>query len=675
LLSGILRSMPVLRPAPVTPRRTAALLATFALGLTTTPQPVAAASGGLVVLARTSYAVAPSEHRVHVTVEAVATSFEPDTSAGQTYYTGVNFAVQPGASNVVALSAGQAIGATVVRREEDFSVIGVTFGRGVFYQQSYADTVSFDLLDAGGRGTRDLRIGSSLAAFPVWAFGTDKEPGSSVTVDLPNGYTPDVQGSEMSSRSLPDGGTQLSAAPDDPATFFAYVTADRPGAFDNQSTRVDVNGLETAVLVRSWDDDPAWGRRITTFMRRGLPVLQRLIGFDYPGREPRMLTVEEAATSRLGEYAGIYNPDISLIRIRYDADAVVTLHEAAHIWFNGTLFKDRWIGESWAEFYGARAAANLGAQGATPVLTDELLDAKIPLNDWGAIGVESLEVEDFAYAATYEVARQIAGRTDLADLRLVWGAADADQEAYLPLHHQPSAASHVAFDVAGWQRLLDLLEERTETGYADVWRRWIVNDEQLPLLARRESARGRYDEVVAAAGEWELPAAVRHEMGLWQFDQAEQALGTAEDVLGQRQLIERAARRLDLDPPATLQQAFEGDEGLDHAAAEAGAELDAISHLERAAGHLDAGSGVLVGIGLLGTDPNAQLDSARTHFEDGDLEAAGREATDLVNAVDGAEGAGRLRVAAAGGGILLLDGLCLAALGRRRRRAVTVSAA
>ena len=53
-----------------------------------------------------------------------------------------------------------------------------------------------------------------------------------------------------------------------------------------------------------------------------------------------------------------------MIRVRYDADAFVTLHEAAHIWFNGELFGDRWIGEAWAEFYGVTAAQPIGASGA-----------------------------------------------------------------------------------------------------------------------------------------------------------------------------------------------------------------------------------------------------------------------------------------------------------------------
>ncbi|HEX6654957.1 MAG TPA: hypothetical protein VF153_01970, partial [Candidatus Limnocylindria bacterium] len=582
---------------------------------------------------------------------------------------------QPGATNVSATAEGVPISAVVRRREDDFSVIGVTFGRGVFYRQSYAYTVSFDLIDAGGRGTRDLRIGNSLVAFPVWAFGTEDEQGSSVSVDLPQAYTPDVQGAAMAQSRRADGGTRLSATPDDPIAFFAYVTADRPGAFANASTRVDVNGLTTAVLVRSWDDDPAWGRRITNLMRRGLPVLQRMIGVVYPGREPRALTVEEAANSRLGEYAGVFDPDISLIRIRYDADAVVTLHEAAHIWFNATLFKDRWIGEAFAEYYAAQAAARLHAHGRTPVLTDALLAAKIPLNDWGAVGVESLDVEDYAYAATYEVARIIARRTDASALRHVWEAADGNQPAYLPLNHPPPAATNVAFDVEDWQRLLDLLEERSGASYADVWRRWIVNASQRPELAARAAARADYSRVVQAAGDWELPADIRNAMGEWRFDDAESSLGAAAGVLRDRDAVAQAAKRLDLAPPAALQASFEREGGLAAAATEAQAELDTISTLGAAAGHLDAGSGLLESIGMLGADPHAQLAAARVRFEDGDLSAANREANDLTRAVAGAADSGRLRVAVAGGGILLLDGAWLVMLRRRRRHSLIAAAA
>ncbi len=141
------------------------------------PAPVAAADGGLVVVAQARYQVLPTDHRIHVTVDAVATSLEPDTPEGRVFYSGITFAAPAGASNVAASSGGRPIDARVQSADEDFTVIEVTFERGVFYQQSYPYAVSFDLVDPGGAGTRDLRIGSSLATFPVWAFGTQGEPG------------------------------------------------------------------------------------------------------------------------------------------------------------------------------------------------------------------------------------------------------------------------------------------------------------------------------------------------------------------------------------------------------------------------------------------------------------------------------------------------------------------
>ena len=91
------------------------------------------------------------------------------------------------------------------------------------------------------------------------------------------------------------------------------------------------------MVVRAWEDDPAWGTRTSDLMTRGIPALIDLIGLPYPvnGR----LRVEEAATSRLGEYAGTYNDVTEMITVRYDADPVVSLHEAAHIWFNENLLR------------------------------------------------------------------------------------------------------------------------------------------------------------------------------------------------------------------------------------------------------------------------------------------------------------------------------------------------
>ena len=47
----------------------------------------------------------------------------------------------------------------------------VGFSEQVFLGDSYAYQITFDMIDQGGAADRDFRIGHSVVAFPVWAFG------------------------------------------------------------------------------------------------------------------------------------------------------------------------------------------------------------------------------------------------------------------------------------------------------------------------------------------------------------------------------------------------------------------------------------------------------------------------------------------------------------------------
>ncbi|MGH2455584.1 MAG: hypothetical protein ACRDHD_04940, partial [Candidatus Limnocylindria bacterium] len=599
------------------------VLATLAL-LAAGPVPARAAEDGLVVVVDTTYRVLPAEGRVRVTLDAVATSLAPNTPQGAVYFSGITFAVPPEAQAVAASSEGAPLATRVVESTEDYAAIEVTFARGVFFRQSYAYTVEFDLVDPGGAGGRDLRIGRSVVAFPVWAFGTAEEPGGRVRVELPQGYSPTVQGGPMQRQAAPGGGWVLSAEPGNPLAFFAYVSADRPGAFTNTTLELTLAAKPAPILIRAWEDDPQWAARIGEVLSDGLPALQELIGIPYPVRG--RLSVEEAAVSRLGEYAGIYNQVTGVIRVRYDADAFVTLHEAAHVWFNGRLFRDRWINEAWAEFYAVTAGEQVGASGAVYELTDDLLEARIPLNDWGAVGVEDLAVEDFAYAATYELAREVAGRTDLHALREVWLAADAGHMPYQPLRPDGEPQVGVPFNQPDWQRLLDLLEERTGQAYDDLWAEWVANPDQLPLLDERAEARALLDEVLEAAAGWELPRVIRQDLGAWEFGPALDGLALAEDVLADRDRIALLAAGLELEPPDTLRDAFEARDALEDAASEATAQLDTLAVLGDAAGVVRDEPGGLEWIGLLGSDPDGLLEAGREAFEDGDMEAAAEAA-------------------------------------------------
>ena len=650
----------------------ATLLLALAPATLPTDHQARAADRGLVMVAQTRYLALPDQARIHVTVDAVVTSYTPNTATDLIYYAATSLAAQPGATAFTATSGTSKLRVSVLETTAAYVAVKVSFARGVYYQQSYPFTLSFDLPDPGGAPDRDVRVGRSIVAFPVWAFGSEGEPGGSVQVALPAGFTPDVQGDAMTISRTSDGGTLLSAASiSDPYSFTAYLSADRPGAFTETPFTVSVGTQAAPVSVRAWEDDADWGARLKDLMTRGLPALQGLIGLDYP--VVGSLKVEEAATSRLGEYAGIYNSSTEMIRVRYDADAYVALHEAAHVWFNENLFQDRWIGEAWAEFYGVEAGKQIGAKGATFDLTDDLLAYKIPLNDWGSLGTVDLGVEDYSYAATYHLALLIFERTDFDGLRRVWSAVDAAEMSYQPLHADGPPRKGVPALLPGWQQLLDLLDERTGASYDDLWSAWVVDASQKPLLAERTTARQQYGTVTAMAAPWDLPQQIRVDMGGWKFGDAEKEMTVAADVLAERGRIAAEAKALGLSTPGALRQKFEGaDAGaLDAAVREATDELATLDHLGTATHALADGPDLIESIGLIGSDPSADLAAAGAAFEAGHLDAAGQAADRAASTRAGAAAAGQLRAAGAGGGLVVLIGGSFVVIRLRRRRTAT----
>lgn len=654
----------------VTGRLVAVAAAVLLGGLALVPPPAArAADTGLEIVTSTRYTALPAEKRIAVTIDAVATNTTPDPANGRYYYTAARFAVQPAVRNLSATSGGQVIASRIVDSSAEFTTIEVAFGRAVFHGQSESFTVSFDITDPGGLPNRDVRVAGSLVAFPVWAFGTENTPGSKVSVVIPSGYTVTVEAGTLSSAAGANGTTVLSApAIPDPYSFFAYVTAEKPGAFKNTTATVAFPDGTVQVLIRAWDDDPDWGTRLGELMSRGLPVLRNLIGLPYLVHGE--LKVEEAANSRLGDYAGVYNDVTETIDIRYDADGYTALHEAAHTWFNGTLFPDRWIGEAWAEYYGVAAGKAIGATGDVFTLTPTLQAAKIPLNSWGTIGSEPVNTEDYAYAASYALAQLIADRATTAGLQRVWQAAHAGEAAYQPVHAAAGAAPEkgVSINVAGWQQLLDLLEERTGTNYDDLWRTWVVTSGQASLMDARVKARAMYADTVTLAGDWELPYNVRYDMGAWDFRSADDLMTAARTVLTARSTIQTRAASLSLTVPDTLRKAFEAGPTFDAANKDASDELTALDAISSATTTLASNPSPVEWVGLLFADPNGQLAAARTAFEDGQATDATAQADTARVEREGAADAGRLRVAVTGGSLLVIDGLAMGALAMRRRR-------
>jgi len=659
------------------------LAAVVAVGLVAAPsgvREVAAATPDLTLVSNARYDVQPEERRVRVTVDIVATNHLRDTATRRFYFDRAFLAVPPGTTEFRITSPTGSPTVRVSQSRPGYQILALDFGQRIYAQKVARFQLTFDLPDAGGAPTRDVRVGSALVSFPVWAYGSEETPGSTVTVVFPKDYNVEVEAGELPPPTTDADGKTVYASGKlaKPLSFFAYFIADRPGSYEDASVTAQVGDREAALTVRSWPDDPDWAARVSDLMERGLPVLHELIGLPWSRDEP--LVVQETVSRTTGGYAGVFDPKEGRIEVAYYADAFVILHEAAHAWFNGNLLADRWANEAFASYYAQSAGGRLEQQLTIEELTDELRAAAFPLNAWAAAGRGDPAAEDYGYAASLALAREIARRAGHDGLRRVWRAIEAREAAYQPPTVDPgtSPTSETTDAIPDWRGLLDLLEDRTGEEYDDLWREWVVREGEETLLDDRREARQAYERVVRSAGRWELPPPVREALRAWQFDEATQLLAGATEILERRSELEAAASAAGLRLPARLETVFESDAGLEAAHAEADAQEAAMEIVASAHAARPVNPDLLQDIGLFGETPEARLAMARDLFAEGDLQRAAEAAISARLTWEAASEIGRNRLLLALGLallVLLAFALAISRWRHRRRRRLAAAAA
>jgi hypothetical protein len=641
----------------------------------TAPLEVHAATPDLTIVSTARYDVQPSKHRVRVTVDLTLHNRLKDTTTKRYFFDHAFLDVLPRASNLKLTTGGKSASVRVVRKTTAYTRLQLNLASKLFSGKTVRYRLTYSITDPGGAATRDLRIGDSLVSFPVWAYATASTPGSSVTVVFPAGYDVRVEAGRIPAGTKDDTGRTIfrSGSLAKPLDFFAYLVADRPGAYKDATVTTQVRGAPVDFHVRSWEDDAPWAKRVGGLLKLGLPALGERIGLDWPDQQ-EPLTVQEAVSRTTGGYAGLFDPAAGKVEIAYYADDFVVLHEGAHAWFNGSLLADRWANEAFASYYAAAAAADLKRKVQVDELTDELSTAKIPLNAWGPVGSADAAGEDYAYAASLALAREIATRAGPAGLTAVWTAARDRVGAYQPTG---GGAAETVDGPPDWRGLLDLLEEQTDATYDDLWRAWVARDTDLSLLDARTQTRDRYDAIVTAAGDWHLPRPIRDALRAWRFSDATALLADAEAALAGRDAVTEAARAAGLTAPATLRLAFEDDDGFADSTAETSAELDVIGRYVAAEALRPAEITPLLTLGLWGQIPDAQLTESRSAFAMGDLRASASASEDAAGTWSSAESVGQSRAVSIGLIVLaVLFGLALivGTLRRRRRRHVTMQA-
>ena len=163
---------------------------------------VRAAAPGLTIVTSARYDVQPEAHRVRVTLDMTLTNRLSDTKTKRYYFDHAILGVLPGVSGLKASSSGAGTPrAKVSKTTSTYTLVRIDLAKRLYSHKSATIKLVFDLVDKGGAAGRQVRIGSSLVSFPVWAFATDATAGSSVRVVFPAGYNVEVQSGAIPSPS------------------------------------------------------------------------------------------------------------------------------------------------------------------------------------------------------------------------------------------------------------------------------------------------------------------------------------------------------------------------------------------------------------------------------------------------------------------------------------------
>ncbi len=641
----------------------AALVLASALSFAPPLVQVAAAAEELRLEAASRYVVDPKAGAVHVTIEVTATNLKRSTVSGNVitsyYYRDLSFGVHVEAA---ALGARDGRGTLRVSRESEdgYDVATVRLRSNLNYRQTARFTISYDLPGGAPRSAGDIRVGQAFVSLYAFAVG---DPGrSSVRIELPAGFEVELLGEPLEETT--EGTTKVltATAIADPLEWWAVVTADRVAGFTTSHLAL---GDGDTILIRAWPEDPEWQERARDTLRRGMPVLRGLVGLDWP--VDGELVVTEVHAAALEGYAGIYDTRTDTIEISEQIDELTIVHEASHAWFNDDLFESRWITEGLADEYAGRVLLELKVRFQAPTAPSPNDPGEVALNSWrfpGRIDDEETDArEQYGYNASWYVVRGIVVEIGEDAMRDVMRAAANDRIAYLG-----AAAPERVAKGDDWRRFLDLVEERGGSERAaGLLESLVLTAAQADLLDERAAARQAYDDLEAAAGDWRPPYVVRHEMSDWHFDDARDIIEEALLILAARERLEGAADGLGLELPSDLADAWNAAEEDFGAATEAASELTAaLDDLAGARTALDAEPDPITALGLIGETPEVAWSEATTSFESGDFDAADASTDELIATLEGADDAGRARLA--GVGAALAAALAVLALVLRRRR-------
>jgi hypothetical protein len=597
------------------------------------------------------YTVRP-DGSVHVDVTATISNHGSCPAGYVCWYDTVGLPV-PSAAVAVASDAGSVHTSAEDRFFEDAIV---TLSSRLYVGNTRTIHVGFDLV-GGPRQNPFVRTNAAYSEF--YAFGSGNNGQVDVTVVVPDTFKATVDFATMAQHDDGTNTTYTATGIADPGKWAAAVTARNDAALVHHSMTIDGH----VVSLRSWPGDDQWASFVESQVRRGVPVLERLVASPLPKKGT--LEITETAAPYLYGYAGWYTAAKNTIEIGDDLDATVVLHEISHEWFNSDRFVDRWVNEGLAQEYSTRAVAALGEKAEQPTTPSAKDSGHLALDDWSHPDFRSSvsdAQEQYGYNASFYVMRQVSDEIGVARMRTVIQSALRGDLTY-----RGTVAVEHRSDAVGWRQLLDLFDDLGGSKRADgLFQRYAVSSSELPELAARRDARAAYARLTARAGSWGAPLAVRVSMADWSFAEAKSRIATATQLLATRDDIEHELAPYHVALLPALRTEYASTRDL----AATGRDLEDVhtTALRVVQAHTRVGAkrGLWQRVGLLGADPESHVRRADAAFAAGQYTTAATEADAATSVVAGAASAGRTRALIALG-ILLATVVAIALIPRVRR--------
>ena len=527
-----------------------------------------------------------------------------DSGDSIAFYDSVSIPFLRGAESVQAFDAdGESLGVTIDETNDASIISGnVEFAERLFFEETYALSLTYQLPE-------ELRE-QSLLVTPSYVFVPIVASGDEATITI----TP-PQGGEWETIIEPEDceadGLTFTCSGSESGYLVATAESSRPNAVSSFPLQVELQERTLSFTVTYFEGDEPFANHLRELIPAALPIIESHYGFAYTGATDVKVT-QGGRQSVLG-YEGIASCAESGCEIVVSpiADDATIIHELAHLW--SSIYSERWLSEGFAQLVADETVGALPpnlVRGEAPRPLSAEVD--LPLDEWGEVSsviganADELTIENAGYDLSLRFLEALRFEIGSSALKRVNAAI---------------AASGTAADS---QRYIDLVEEAHGLNVDQLFATWVFPDSYNTVLESRRTARDRLTDLETRALVEDLPqglaAEVREHVSAWRFDSAVEALDAIDANIARYhslsdQLIDLAseASSLGLSFPGIVADSLDLWQFDEADLAMSGAQ-DALDAYRTARETVFSGRSTWERFGLLGSNPEGQLDDAASSF-------------------------------------------------------------